>query len=127
MFSDLSEKTFMLCGDFNCVARNELDTISGLTHRISEVKQINKQIHDLGIKDGRRTFHPGEKDFTWSRLNPFLARRLDYCFVSETALNSCAACNYVTILASDHKAVVMELKDQTFSVVLGVGNSITAC
>ena len=59
-----------------------------------------------------------KKDFTWSRLNPFLARRLDYCFVSETALetalSSCVSCNHVTIPASDHKAVVMELNDRTF-------------
>ena len=109
-----AKKTFLLHGDSNCVTRNELDIISGLPHRISEVKQFNTLINDLGLKDGWRTFHPGEKDFTWSRLNRFLARRLDYCFVSEKALNSCVACNHVAIPASDHKAVVMELNDQPF-------------
>ena len=53
-----------------------------------------------------------EEDFTWSRLSPFLARRLDYCFTSETALNSCVACNHIMIPASDHKVVVMELNDR---------------
>ena len=96
------------------MARNELDIISGLPHRVSEVNQFSKLINDLGLKDGWKTFHPGEKDFTWSRLSPFLARRLDYCFVSETALSSCVVCNHVTIPASYHKAVVMEHNDQMF-------------
>ena len=42
LLGDFSEKTFLLCGDFNCVTRNELDIISGIPHRISEVKQFNK-------------------------------------------------------------------------------------
>ena len=62
------------------MTRNELDIISGLPHRISEVKQFNKLINDLGLKDGWRTFHPGEKDFTWSRLKPFC------CSISTIAL-----------------------------------------
>ena len=63
LLGDFSEQTFMLCGDFNCVARNELD-ISALPHRVSEVNQFSKLINDLVLKDGWRTFHPGGKDFT---------------------------------------------------------------
>ena len=111
---DYSGKPLILCGDFNCVVQNEIDVISGLPHRESEINEFNKLISDLGLKDGWRTFHPDEKDFTWSRFNPFVARRLDYCLVSESALTSCVSCKHATIPASDHKAVIMELNDHTF-------------
>ena len=86
LLGDFSEKTLMVCGDFNLVARNELDIISGLPHRINEVNQFNKLINDLGLKDGWRNFHPGENDFTWSRLNPFLAHRLDVAFFFRNSI-----------------------------------------
>ena len=114
LLTDVSEQSFMLCGDFNCVVNNDLDIVSGLPHRVSEVKELNSLISDLGLKDGWRSSHPSEKDFTWSRLNPFIARRLDYCLVSETALTSCVSCEHVMIPSSDHKAVVIELNDRPF-------------
>ena len=46
LLGDFSEKIFLLCGDYNCVTRNELDILSGLPHRISEVKQFNKLVSD---------------------------------------------------------------------------------
>ena len=49
------ERHFMVCGDFNCVAINELD-ISGLPYRVSEVNQFNKLINDLGLKMDRELF-----------------------------------------------------------------------
>ena len=71
LLGDFSGKPLLLCSDYNCVARNELGIISRLPCRVSEINQFNKLINDLGLKDGWRTFHPGEKDFNWSRLNPF--------------------------------------------------------
>ena len=97
--------------DLNCGAKNKLDIMSGLPHRVGEVNQLNKLINGLGLKDGRRTFHPSEKALPLGKFNRFLASRLDHCFILETALSSCASCNHVTISASDHKAVVMELYD----------------
>ena len=47
-----AKKHSCFCGDFNCVAKNEQDIISGLPHRVSEANQLKKLINDLGVKDG---------------------------------------------------------------------------
>ena len=66
------------------------------------------------ITDVWRSFHPEEKEFTWSTNSPFIARRLDYCFISEDILASCVSCEHSIVPNSDHKAVVVELNDNDF-------------
>ena len=64
---------------------NDLDNVSGNPHSTNIVNKFNSTINDLQIHDIWRLKNPNKKIFTWSRKNPFLARRLDYIFAS-TAL-----------------------------------------
>eukprot|EP00745_Piridium_sociabile_P005486 TRINITY_DN133858_c0_g1_i1.p1 TRINITY_DN133858_c0_g1~~TRINITY_DN133858_c0_g1_i1.p1 ORF type:complete len:182 (-),score=8.47 TRINITY_DN133858_c0_g1_i1:60-605(-) len=104
----------IVVGDFNCTLNSELDIISGYPHDKLETETFKHTIELLGLTDIWRLYHATEKDFTWARLNPFTARRLDYCFVSESILSDCTSCVHSFVTNSDHKAVVLDLNESDF-------------
>ena len=55
-----------------------------------------------------------DKDFTWKKKNPFIARRLDYCFATDNLLSYCSSCEHETIANSDHKAIMFQLEESVF-------------
>lgn len=112
--SEFNGKNVVLSGDFNCSLNSELDIISGQSHDESEIDALNETIDALNLTDAWRIHHPTDKEFTWSRSNPFIARRLDYCFLSQTTLNLCTSCDHLIIPSSDHKAVSLELGGDHF-------------
>ena len=113
-FRDSDLDNLILFGDFNCVLDNHSDIISGQPHKNEEVRCFNHMINALGLKDSWRALHDTEKDFTWSRCNPFIARRLDYCFVSEDIFQSCSTCDHLSVPNSDHKVITMKLDESNF-------------
>ena len=66
----------VVCGDFNCVLKSDLDIISGekLAERV--VLKFNDLLSDCDLHDTWRLFHPEDKEYTWRKKNPFVARRL---------------------------------------------------
>lgn len=106
--------SLIIVGDLNCVINNELDIISGQPHSQKEVGALNKCVNTLGLADVWRAMHSEDKDFTWSRSHPFIARRLDYCFVSKHSLNLCHSCELYSVPNTDHKAVVINFKEDNF-------------
>ena len=111
---DFDDTELIITGDFNCTLNSDLDIISGQPHEKSESEAFLQMTQRIGLTDMWRLYHPGEKEATWMRLNPYIARRLDYCFVSENALPFCTSCNHVPIPNTDHKAVILELNDSEF-------------
>ena len=79
----LDSHCILVCGDFNCVVDNEFDIIQGNKHYRKDVECFNNFITDSELNDVWRLFNPGKKEYTWSRNNPFIARRLDYIFATE--------------------------------------------
>ena len=63
-------------GDFNFVADNTLDIISGNKHNQNMVEMFKNWMNCQSVVDCWREHHPTGKNFTWSRRN--IARRLDY-------------------------------------------------
>ena len=104
----------LIFGDFNCVLDNNLDIVSGQPHKNSEVTEFNNMVKNLELRDIWRGLHESEKQFTWHRVNPFIARRLDYCLISEQLISKCVDCEHYTVPCSDHKAVVLELNFENF-------------
>ena len=104
----------ILCGDFNTTLNTDLDILSGQPHPHIEVESLNNFINIMSLTDVLRHFHPKEKEYTWCRHNPFIARRLDYCFVSEGILSSCTDCEHQFVPNTDHKAVVLNINDNDF-------------
>lgn len=109
-----SNDKLIICGDFNCVLDNEKDIISGRPHSKVEVREFNQNMSKLDVHDVWRSLNPDDKEYSWNRYNPFIARRLDYCFASEEMLPNCVQCEYLFIPQSDHKALVLEFNDTKF-------------
>ena len=102
----------ILTGDFNCTLNDKLDIVSGRPHNKTEKSEFVELVGSLGVKDVWRCLHPEEKDFTWSKFNPFIARRLDFCFSTDSIFTDFVSCEHVTVTGTDHKGVLFEI-DQT--------------
>ena len=105
----------VLVGDFNCILNKDLDNIAGQPHRDEEVYEFNRLVKYLELIDTWRVCHTWEKDFSWNRSNPFIARRLDYCLVSDNMLDHCVSCELLHVPGSDHKAVATEFNTSNFT------------
>ena len=109
-----SADNLIITGDFNSVMSCELDIISGNPHSEKEMKMFKKSVEELDLTDTWRNFHCDEKAFTWSRQNPFIARRLDYAFTSDSLLNHIVSCDISSVANTDHRAVILEINDEKF-------------
>ena len=68
----------LVCGDFNCVLKKYLDIISGEKHVERVVLKFKDLLSNCNLPNTWRLFHPEGKEYTWCKINPFVARRLDY-------------------------------------------------
>ena len=100
---------FILAGDFNIVQDNNLDIISGEPHNEIIVNSFKEMINDLLLVDVWRLSHGNRKEFTWSRNNPFVARRLDYIFISEPMFPFCQDSSIENFGFSDHRGAIINL------------------
>ena len=110
----VGEEKVIFCGDFNMVLNNELDIISGAPHREEDVTRFKNWVSNCEIVDAWRARHGNLKEFTWSRPNPFTARRLDYIFCGEDLVPHINNVYHETIFATDHRMVALELQTNKF-------------
>ena len=96
--SDIQDN-LIIVGDFNCTRNNDLDIISGLPHSQTDVDSLNNFLDTLSLTDAYRHQHPNTKDYSYNRINPFIARRIDYCFITENI----SSVNFTCILYSKTK------------------------
>ena len=117
-YKNLEEKSLtqniIMMGDFNMVQNNELDIISGLPHNVDVVRNFNSFVHEMLLTDTWREKNQLKKQFTWNSNKPFVARRLDYIFVSQDILPFCKTPQIKTIGFSDHRAVSITLDFASF-------------
>ena len=104
----------ILVGDFNTVLDNKLDIVSGDPHNCKIVEHFNNFINNLLLIDIWRNINPNRKDFTWSKANSFLARRIDFIFISENLLPFCKDPDLKHIGFSDHKASTLTIDFSSF-------------
>ena len=69
--------SLMLLGDFNTIMNNDLDIVSGKPHSVREVTAVSNLVNELMLTDAWRLHHGKEKKYTWSRICPFIDRRLE--------------------------------------------------
>ena len=107
-------KNVLVMGDFNCTLNSKLDIVSGLPHLKGEVDAFNNMTKNASLTDIWRLFHNSEKEYTWSKQQPFIARRLDYCFINHELVGSCSACEIIQAPSTDHKAIMLEINNSHF-------------
>ena len=108
------DSNLIILGDFNMVLDNKLDIISGDYHDARIVKCFNDFVNELLLVDMWRLLNGKKREFTWSRKNPFIARRLDFILTSEQLVPFCKDCHIVQLGFSDHKAVALDIDFSSF-------------
>ena len=114
--NDLDQHIILL-GDFNIVQDNKLDIISGNPHPQYIVNSFKEVTSELLLTDIWRASHGNRKEFTYSKNQkpkPFIARRLDYIFVSDSAVPFSKDSNIVNFGFSDHRCVTVVLDFSSF-------------
>lgn len=109
-----NETDIILAGDFNSVLDNDKDITSGDKHNTQEVHALQELISTSDLHDIWRLHHNDDKEYTWSRNTPFIARRLDYVFTSSSLLPYSEHSEIMSLPFSDHRAVKLHIKLHTF-------------
>ena len=111
------DTSIIICGDFNTVANNKLDILTGAPHSIQETSSFNNLISTNNLTDCWRKLNPKSKDFSWIRYNSksrnelndltttCVARRLDYILCNSNLVNSLKSSSMAQFSSSDHKLV----------------------
>ena len=66
----------------------------------------------MGLFDVRWLFHQIEKEYTWYKQNPFIARWLDYLLVNYNMFDNISSCDAISLLSTDHRGVIW-VKERT--------------
>ena len=77
---NLHFEDIVLCGDFNCVLNNDSDISSGENDAQGTVTKFNDVLNECNLFDTWRLFNPDIKEYTWSKRNPFAAKRFGLYF-----------------------------------------------
>ena len=107
--NSLDAENIILCGDFNMVLKNDLDIIAGAPHNTNNVDGFQKFVSTWQLQDCWRVIKGDLKEYTWSRNNPFVARRLDYIFCDPVLVANVENVYIKHMSTSDHKAVVVHI------------------
>ena len=112
LIEEWSDNITNLCimGDFNMVMNNDIDIISGLDHKKEEVEMFKRKMVNLNLYDTWRLFNPDNKEYTWHRKSPMIARRLDYIFSNSDLFDKIISCEIMSAPATDHRAVIAEVQ-----------------
>ena len=112
--NDFEGSQVIIMGDFNSVINSDLDIVSGNPHCTQDVLRFSQTMSRLNVINVWRVLHADEKAYTWSKAQPFIARRLDYCFVSDNVMQSYVSCDIVSLPNTDHRAVTLRLSTSSF-------------
>ena len=109
---EIAVDKIIMCGDFNTVACNEKDIISGEKHSETAVNNFNDFIDDNNFYDAYRILNPETIEYSWSRMirGNLIARRLDYIFLSEALVGDVIECNLSSFPSSDHRGVIVQIR-----------------
>ena len=84
------------------------DIISGANDVQGTLTKFNDVLNDCNLFDTWRLFNPDIKEYTWSKRNPFAAKRFGLYFhrfprVCVFFLDKTRECNIISVPMSDHR------------------------
>ena len=117
--ADIIEKfeneTCILCGDFNLVQDQEMDTLNYLHINNPKAKECVLTLkEDFNLVDTFRELKRNEKRYTWRKNNPLKQARLDFLLVSECFMPNVLNVDTLPSYRSDHSTVVLSFKINEF-------------
>ena len=77
---------------------------------MKDIEQFQSFVAQENLSDLWRLSHGDRKEFTWSKNNPFIARRLDYFLVADNVLDKSFDCDIMSVAQSDHRLIKMKYR-----------------
>ena len=112
--------TNVIClGDFN-ISLSPLDVIRGKLHTPLVRNAFNALIQGNNLIDSFRLVNPEDRIFTWSKVSPPTAKRLDYIFTSESLASFVTDSSVKSVSFTDHRLVITQLVFSAFKVGKGI-------
>jgi exonuclease III len=100
----------MICGDYNLVQDQILDTFNYSNINNPKAKETVLQMKvDMGLCDPWRVLNKDTKRFTWRKNNPVKQARLDFFFISSEILNIIDQADILPGYRTDHSMVIIGL------------------
>ena len=108
---EFDNEIVIICGDFNLVQNQELDTFNYINVQNPNAKEAVLMMNDeLNIVDHFREIHVDLKQYTWRKRNPVKQARLDFFLLSEIFMTSVRDINFLPSYRSDHSSVVLSIE-----------------
>ena len=112
---DIGNDTCVICGDFNVVQDQDLDTFNYLHVNNPKSKEGILAIkEELNLIDPYRELNESEKKITWRRHHPLKQARLGYFLISENFMPSVQSHNILPSYRSDHSTVILSFQINDF-------------
>ena len=112
---DFDNENIIICGDFNLVQNQDLDTYNYVN--INNPRAKNKVLdlkEELNMVDPYREIYNDLKRFTWRKTNPIKQARLDFFLLSEILMHNVIDLEILPSYRSDHSTVVLSLRINDF-------------
>ena len=105
----------IICGDFNLVQNQELDTFNYINVNNPNAKDTVLNIkEELNLIDPFREIYENFRQYTWRKRNPIKQARLDFFLISEAIMPSVKDISIISSYRSDHSSVVLSLEINEF-------------
>ena len=110
IIEEFENETIIICGDFNLVQNQDLDTSNYININNPNAKE--KVLHlkeEMNLVDPFRELYEISKQYVWRKRNPLKQAHLDFFLVSEALMSSIDDINIISSYRSDHSSVVLSL------------------
>ena len=115
IIEEFDNEYVIICGDFNLVQNQELDTFNYINVNNPNAKDIVLNLkEELNLIDPFREIYENFRQYTWRKRNPINQARLDFFLVSEVIMPSVKDVNIISSYRSDHSTVVLSLEINEF-------------
>ena len=108
ILEEYNNDTYILCGDFNLVQDQYLDTYNYVNINNPKAKDyVLTMKEDFNLVDPFRELHNQTIRYTWRKINPVKQARLDFFLISDSLMPSVNNVEILPSYRSDHSTVVL--------------------
>ena len=116
IIDDFQTPTIILCGDWNLVQNQQLDTQHYIRdNNVRSRTRVASLKEQYELCDPWRINNPQKRQFTWFQRNPKKMSRLDFFLVSGDIMSYISQCNIKPGYRSDHSIIniVLTISNET--------------
>lgn len=115
IIEEFENDTCIICGDFNLVQNQELDTYNYIHVNNPRAREyVLTMKDDLNLVDPFRELNEQTRRYTWRKPTPLKQARLDFFLISESIMPSVHNLDILPSYRTDHSTVVLTFQINEF-------------